>query len=209
MADDTISGVAAEADVVAAELAELASALTAARQEAATRLQAEVSAELVELAMPHAVVTVRVGSAGGLGPDGADEVEFLLAPNAGSPARPLGKGASGGELSRVMLALEVVLAATAPVPTFVFDEVDAGSAAGPPSRWVADWRGCRSTARCWWSPTCLRSQPSPTGTTSSTSPRTGPSPPAACMPWTTTVRSASCRGCSPVSKARPPPPHTP
>jgi DNA repair protein RecN (Recombination protein N) len=126
MADDTITALAAEADVVAAELAELASALTASRQEAATALQAEVSAELVELAMPHAVVTVRVGSAGGLGPDGADEVEFLLAPNAGSPARPLGKGASGGELSRVMLALEVVLAATAPVPTFVFDEVDAG-----------------------------------------------------------------------------------
>jgi DNA repair protein RecN (Recombination protein N) len=126
MADDTISGLAAEADAVAAELAELASALTAARQQAATALQAEVSAELVELAMPHAVVTVRVSSGGGLGPDGADEVEFLLAANAGSPARPLGRGASGGELSRVMLALEVVLAATAPVPTFVFDEVDAG-----------------------------------------------------------------------------------
>jgi DNA repair protein RecN (Recombination protein N) len=127
MADDTISGLAVEADDVAAELAELAVALTAARQGAATALQTEVSAELVELAMPHAVMTVRVAPAGGgLGPDGADEVEFLLAANAGSPARPLGKGASGGELSRVMLALEVVLAATAPVPTFVFDEVDAG-----------------------------------------------------------------------------------
>lgn len=53
-------------------------------------------------------------------------MEFLLAANTGSSARPLNRGASGGELSRVMLALEVVLAASSPVPTFVFDEVDAG-----------------------------------------------------------------------------------
>jgi DNA repair protein RecN (Recombination protein N) len=59
-------------------------------------------------------------------PSGVDEVEFLLAANTGSEPRPLNKGASGGELSRVMLALEVALAGTSPVPTFVFDEVDAG-----------------------------------------------------------------------------------
>ncbi len=53
-------------------------------------------------------------------------MEILLAANKGAEARPLGKGASGGELSRVMLAIEVALAATNPVPTFVFDEVDAG-----------------------------------------------------------------------------------
>ena len=57
---------------------------------------------------------------------GIDEVELLLAANTGSEPRPLHKGASGGELSRVMLALEVALAGTSPVPTFVFDEVDAG-----------------------------------------------------------------------------------
>jgi DNA repair protein RecN (Recombination protein N) len=60
------------------------------------------------------------------GSSGVDEVELLLAANTGSELRPLGKGASGGELSRVMLALEVALAGTSPVPTFVFDEVDAG-----------------------------------------------------------------------------------
>ncbi|WP_028660729.1 DNA repair protein RecN [Nocardioides insulae] len=60
------------------------------------------------------------------GRSGVDEVEFLLAANTGSEPRPLHKGASGGELSRVMLALEVSLAGTSPVPTFVFDEVDAG-----------------------------------------------------------------------------------
>src|SRR5690606_15893583 len=57
---------------------------------------------------------------------GIDDVELLLAANTGSEARPLNKGASGGELSRVMLALEVALAGTSPVPTFVFDAVDAG-----------------------------------------------------------------------------------
>ena len=60
------------------------------------------------------------------GPDGIDEVEFLLVPHPGAPPRPIARGASGGELSRVMLGLEVVLAAADPVPTFVFDEVDAG-----------------------------------------------------------------------------------
>ncbi len=66
------------------------------------------------------------GRAVRFGPDGVDDVELLLAANVGADARPLAKGASGGELSRVMLALEVVLAGTSPVPTFVFDEVDAG-----------------------------------------------------------------------------------
>ncbi len=57
---------------------------------------------------------------------GVDHVEFTLSAHPSAPARPLGKGASGGELSRTMLALEVVLAAADPVPTLVFDEVDAG-----------------------------------------------------------------------------------
>jgi len=60
------------------------------------------------------------------GPFGIDEVEFCFAANPGSPARPLQKAASGGELSRVMLALEVILSDTHPVPTLVFDEIDAG-----------------------------------------------------------------------------------
>jgi DNA repair protein RecN (Recombination protein N) len=60
------------------------------------------------------------------GPHGVDDVEMVLAANAESEPRPLDRGASGGELSRVMLALEVVLAGRHPVPTLVFDEVDAG-----------------------------------------------------------------------------------
>jgi DNA repair protein RecN (Recombination protein N) len=116
---------AAEADL-AATVAELAGQLTQARTQTATRFAAEVTAELAALAMPHAALTVAVTPAQDFGPHGADEVEIRLAAHPGSPALPLAKGASGGELSRVMLAIEVVFAGADPVPTFVFDEVDAG-----------------------------------------------------------------------------------
>ncbi|MEA5457161.1 DNA repair protein RecN [Sinomonas sp. JGH33] len=104
----------------------LARELTARRRDAAADLAARVSVELTALAMPDATLHVVVEETGALGPLGADDVAILLQPHAGAPPRPLGKGASGGELSRVMLAIEVVLAAVDPVPTFVFDEVDAG-----------------------------------------------------------------------------------
>src|SRR6202042_917244 len=84
------------------------------------------TAELTALAMPHARLTVAVRPASEPGPQGRDEVEIRLAAHPGAPSLPLHKGASGGELSRVMLALEVVFAGADPVPTFVFDEVDAG-----------------------------------------------------------------------------------
>jgi DNA repair protein RecN (Recombination protein N) len=76
--------------------------------------------------MPHARISVAVSPAGSYGPHGADDVEIRLAAHPGAPALPLHKGASGGELSRIMLAIEVVFAGADPVPTFVFDEVDAG-----------------------------------------------------------------------------------
>lgn len=96
------------------------------REETAQRLSAAVSAELSALAMPNATLVVEVSEAEKFGPDGKDSVSLMLAPHRGATPRPLGKGASGGELSRVMLALEVVLAEVDPVPTFIFDEVDAG-----------------------------------------------------------------------------------
>lgn len=104
---------------------ELADELTAQRGAAAERLAAEVTAELAALAMPDARLAIEV-EARELGLTGRDAVSILLQPHAGSEPRPLARGASGGELSRVMLAIEVVLAASDPVPTFVFDEVDAG-----------------------------------------------------------------------------------
>lgn len=103
-----------------------AAELTRLRTAAAEELSAQVTEELHALSMPDATFHASVTPGGEPGPHGADEVALLLQPHAGSTPRPLGKGASGGELSRVMLALEVVLAATDPVPTFVFDEVDAG-----------------------------------------------------------------------------------
>ncbi|AYG04576.1 DNA repair protein RecN [Gryllotalpicola protaetiae] len=111
-------------DAAAAE--ELADGLSTARAAAGEELAASVTRELAALAMPDARIVVEVSDRGELGASGRDQVAILLQPHPGSEPRPLGRGASGGELSRVMLAIEVVLAGSDPVPTFVFDEVDAG-----------------------------------------------------------------------------------
>ena len=124
--DDRIAALADEEASLAAEVGNLAGDLSAARKEAADKFADDVSAELTALAMPHARLTVAVTPLGEPGPYGADEIEIRLAAHPGAPALPLHKGASGGELSRVMLAIEVVFAGADPVPTFVFDEVDAG-----------------------------------------------------------------------------------
>lgn len=136
--DERIEELAAEEAELRGELAELAAEVSAARQAAAGRFAEAVSAELTELAMPHARVTFELtriddpdgleldGRTVGYGSHGVDEVEVLLAPHPGAAPRPIAKGASGGELSRVMLAVEVVFAASDPVPTYLFDEVDAG-----------------------------------------------------------------------------------
>jgi DNA repair protein RecN (Recombination protein N) len=124
--DDKIAALAAEEDSLRAEVAALAARLTELRSAAAERFATEVTAELTALAMPHASLTAVISELGEPGPYGADDVEIRLAAHPGAPPLPLNKGASGGELSRVMLAIEVVFAGADPVPTFVFDEVDAG-----------------------------------------------------------------------------------
>ncbi|QFZ22326.1 DNA repair protein RecN [Saccharothrix syringae] len=140
--DEALAALAARRDELAAELAGYAQRVTAARVEAAEELGKAVSEELTGLAMPHAnvevVVRPRVAEAGDAqalevggqrlhaGASGVDDVELRLIAHPGAPALPVHKGASGGELSRVMLALEVVLSHSDPVPTLVFDEVDAG-----------------------------------------------------------------------------------
>ncbi len=122
---ERIERLIAERDAVRAELDGHATALTAERTAAAARLGAAVTEELHALAMPDARLEVAVAE-GTETTHGRDDVSILLAPHPGAEPRPVGKGASGGELSRVMLAIEVVIAGTDPVPTFVFDEVDAG-----------------------------------------------------------------------------------
>ena len=125
-ADDKIAALAVEEADLAGQVAALAAELTALRSAAAEKFAVEVTAELTELAMPHASLTAVLIKLDEAGPHGVDDVEIRLAAHPGAPALPLHKGASGGELSRVMLAIEVVFAGSDPVPTFVFDEVDAG-----------------------------------------------------------------------------------
>ena len=124
--ESTVDQVARELDEVLQNTRSLASQLSTLRQHAASSLADQVTQELPALAMPTASFHVSVTSAEDLATHGVDQVSFLLQPHPGSDPLPLSKGASGGELSRVMLALEVVIAGSDPVPTFVFDEVDAG-----------------------------------------------------------------------------------
>jgi DNA repair protein RecN (Recombination protein N) len=121
-----------------ADLAVAAATLSSARRALADKLQSEVAAELSELGMPAAAFSVAIqrridpggimvdGQSCAYGAHGIDEVEFMLAPNPGEPARRLARAASGGELSRVMLAIKTVLARADRIPAVIFDEIDSG-----------------------------------------------------------------------------------
>ena len=138
-----INELALARDRARAELAVAAKALTAVRKRTGREFCARVTTELQGLAMPHSQLVVAMrhrspqGGQEGLvveglsspvafGATGVDEVEFMLLSHEGATPAPIGKAASGGELPRIMLALEVVLSESASAPTFVFDEVDAG-----------------------------------------------------------------------------------
>jgi DNA repair protein RecN (Recombination protein N) len=123
--DERITILVARIDELKAELATLAAEISAARREASARFTELVRIELAALAMPHARLNFDVTGAD-LGAWGADRVDLVFAANPGSDLRSLGRVASGGELSRIRLALEVVLAADHEAGTLVFDEVDAG-----------------------------------------------------------------------------------
>ncbi len=124
--DDTIAALTAEEAELAGQVSALAARLSGLRRAAASRFAGDVTTELAALAMPHARISAVLSQLDEPGPQGTDDVEIRLAAHPGAPSLPLHKGASGGELSRVMLAIEVVFAGADPVPTFVFDEVDAG-----------------------------------------------------------------------------------
>jgi DNA repair protein RecN (Recombination protein N) len=104
----------------------LAKEISANRIKAAKALGERVSDELVALAMSGSKLHVQIDASDVLTSSGIDTVSFLLESYAGAEPRPIGKGASGGELSRIMLSLEVILAESDSAPTFIFDEVDAG-----------------------------------------------------------------------------------
>ncbi|WP_421845348.1 DNA repair protein RecN [Mycobacterium sp.] len=146
VSEDALSALERRVEEHASELAQAAIDLSKIRRKAAKRLAKEVTAELSSLAMANAEFTIGVstdfnmeqtgsdaavlilptGERTRAGADGIDDVEFGFAAHRGMTVLPLAKSASGGELSRVMLALEVVLAASAAGTTMVFDEVDAG-----------------------------------------------------------------------------------
>lgn len=144
VSEEGLASLAARVDELARELAQAAVDLSNIRRKAAKRLAKEVTAELSGLAMADAQFSIDVsvdtasaaddaatltlpsGEFARAGADGIDQVEFGFAAHRGMDQLPLAKSASGGELSRVMLALEVVLAASAAGTTMVFDEVDAG-----------------------------------------------------------------------------------
>jgi DNA repair protein RecN (Recombination protein N) len=126
ISDEGIRSLEANVVTARAEAASLADQLSALRSEGATALASAVTEELHGLAMAGASLLVTVVNTGELGLHGQDEISINLSAYPGAAPRPLGKGASGGELSRIMLAIEVVLAKGKTTPTFVFDEVDAG-----------------------------------------------------------------------------------
>ncbi|MHC5797422.1 DNA repair protein RecN [Lacisediminihabitans sp. FW035] len=123
---DRIDRLRREVEADRAAVVELADELSRVRSEFGRQLGERVSEELAALAMPNARLTVEVTDRQDFGLSGRDAVAILLAPHPGAEPRSLARGASGGELSRVMLAIEVVIAGNDPVPTFIFDEVDAG-----------------------------------------------------------------------------------
>jgi len=123
---DRISALSAQVEADRAALIDLASRVSDVRRGYAIRLSERVTNELAALAMANARIHVEVTDRAEYTLAGKDQVSILLQPHSGADPRPLGRGASGGELSRVMLAIEVVIAGSDPVPTFIFDEVDAG-----------------------------------------------------------------------------------
>ncbi|MGA7131456.1 MAG: DNA repair protein RecN [Mycobacterium sp.] len=143
VSEEALAALQRRVDELALQLADAATELSKARSQAAKRLAKEVTGELSGLAMTDAEFTITVstipaglddpaalalasGARAHAGGDGVDQVEFGFAAHRGTTVLPLSKSASGGELSRVMLALEVVLTASMAGTTMVFDEVDAG-----------------------------------------------------------------------------------
>ncbi|MFZ5925217.1 MAG: DNA repair protein RecN [Bacillota bacterium] len=136
--DDEIARTEAELERVRLDMGRLSSSLHGVREEAARALEARVAEELADLNMGSSVFRVSFSSkedpsgvpVGGkflaAGPYGTDIVEFLLSANPGEPPKPLARIASGGEISRVMLALKSILASVDQVDTLIFDEIDAG-----------------------------------------------------------------------------------
>ena len=124
--DEDLEALTEKADALKAEWRALAETVSAARHKAAKRFGKEVQQQLAFLAMGKARFEVDVSRRDAATPEGMDRVRFLIAANPGQPPRPLAKVASGGELSRISLAIQVIAAQHSTIPSLVFDEVDVG-----------------------------------------------------------------------------------
>ena len=107
-------------------LSALAETLTARRRATAEQVEEQIETALHDMEMKHARFHIQIEEKADWGADGKDKVEFLISANAGEPLKPLAKIASGGEMSRVMLALKTVLVDADEIRTFIFDEIDTG-----------------------------------------------------------------------------------
>ncbi|MFQ5634108.1 MAG: DNA repair protein RecN [Gammaproteobacteria bacterium] len=130
--DQRLGELTARAEACRSHLAELAASLSRARETAGADLAEQVTDHMHTLGMPDGRFTVDLQAAPGDAPGvtGADRVEFVVTANPGQPAGPLARVASGGELSRISLSLQVVAMAVDALPTLIFDEVDAGIGGG-------------------------------------------------------------------------------
>ena len=124
--DEQLERLEMQFEATSSQLSFAAGQLTQLRKQAGEQLARRVTEELSALAMGGSSLEVRVSPLANFEASGLDRVELLLAAHPGAEPRPLGKGASGGELSRIMLAIELVLSSNQVLPTMVFDEVDAG-----------------------------------------------------------------------------------
>lgn len=125
-ADDDVDALQAKEDAAWAHYRTLAEALGALRREAADALGKQVTAAMGELALAGGLLQIRLAPTSEPRAHGLEDVHFLVASHPGLPPGPLGKVASGGELSRVSLAIQTALSGVAGVPTLIFDEVDVG-----------------------------------------------------------------------------------
>lgn len=126
LSDEKTAELTAELEKITEKLNEEGRALSDIRKQAAAKLEAEIEGALHELNMEKARFCVSVDMTGEFYDNGMDKVEFLISTNPGEPLKPLVKIASGGELSRVMLAIKSILADTDEVETLIFDEIDTG-----------------------------------------------------------------------------------
>ncbi|MCL7943372.1 DNA repair protein RecN [Marinobacter sp. ATCH36] len=130
--EGSVEKLEAELEEQLAQFNKLATQLSEARQQAAANLDQRIAEELAQLSMPAVQFVTHLTRNKGdePAPHGLEDIEFLVSANPGQPARPLAKVASGGELSRISLAIQVVVAQTSTTPTLVFDEVDVGIGGG-------------------------------------------------------------------------------